>query len=153
MRSEGRVQKGGGEGEGRLLREGRVEQDVREKLDSFGDVLLKNLGVIHSLLPGGVRIQVRPHVLYFCLQLQLGAFRSALEGHVLQEVRHPVVCVRLISASCVNPHANRGSIPPRGFAGHPKFVRKGSHLGRLLSRQGAEQPCGRDPSARTSYAP
>ena len=50
------------------------------------------------LLAGGVRVQVRAHVLHLQLQRLLRSLLRALEGHVLEEVRGAVVGASAASA-------------------------------------------------------
>lgn len=73
---------------------------------TLSHILGEALGVVDSLFARRVSIQVSSHVLHLHLQLRLCAFGRALEGHVLQEVSHSVVLLRLIATASVNPQSH-----------------------------------------------
>lgn len=50
-------------------------------IPTFGQVLLKALGVVNCLLPRGIGIQVSPHVLHLKFKVSLTACLRALEKH------------------------------------------------------------------------
>jgi len=54
---------------------------------------------------------MRPHVLDFRFEPRLRALPRALEGHVLQEVGHPVVLLCLVPAARIDPHPDRRRRP------------------------------------------
>jgi hypothetical protein len=62
-----------------------------------------------GLLAGGVRVEVRAHVLDLHLErLRVRPAPGALEGHMLQEVSRPVGAGKLVSAAGVDPDADGG---------------------------------------------
>jgi hypothetical protein len=68
--------------DGRLV-ELRVLENVREDVNGLVDVLVERLGVVDSLLAGGVGVEVGAEVLDLELELGLVARLGALEGEVL----------------------------------------------------------------------
>ena len=116
------------------LREGRVEQHIREEVDGAWNILLEHLGVVDSLLARGVRVEVGAHVFNLHLKLNLAPLRRPLEGHVLEEVRHAVVRICLVTAPRVDPHANSGGLAAGGLGGDTHLVLEHRHLRRLLAR-------------------
>ena len=122
------------------LREGRVGQDVGEQLDRLRHVLLEDLGVVDRLLTRRVSVQVAAHVLDLRLELQLRPLRSALEGHVLEEVCDAVVSIGLVPAPGVDPHAERGGLTAGALTRHAHLVGQRRHQSRLLRRQRREAP-------------
>ena len=74
-----------------LLAECGVGEDVAQDLDSAIQVAGEAFCIEDSLLPAGVGVQVCPHVLNLELKPGLRSLGGAFEGHVLQEVCHPIV--------------------------------------------------------------
>ena len=96
-----------------------VQQNVTQNFHRLAHIVLEDLGKVHSLFATGVGIEVTAHVLNFDFELLLGAFFRALEGQVLQKVRHAVVLGRLVTRSGVNPDSDRGSLTALDcFGGH-----------------------------------
>mmetsp|Transcript_27746 Transcript_27746/g.89504 ORF Transcript_27746/g.89504 Transcript_27746/m.89504 type:complete len:372 (+) Transcript_27746:872-1987(+) len=85
----------------------RILEDVRQDFHPEARVFLEELGVVHSLFPRRVRVEVRSVVLDHHLELTLVPLRRPLKGHVLQEVRRPVVLLGLVAAPGVDPHTDR----------------------------------------------
>lgn len=106
----------------------RVLDDVGQNFQRFGHILRQTLGIIHRLLPAGVRVQLRPQVFYLYLQLALRTLLRALEGnkllrsirsrplrlylegHVFHEMGDAVVLGILIPAPGVDPDADGGRL-------------------------------------------
>mmetsp|Transcript_18551 Transcript_18551/g.58118 ORF Transcript_18551/g.58118 Transcript_18551/m.58118 type:complete len:521 (-) Transcript_18551:9-1571(-) len=132
----------------RLVQRG-VLQDVREDVHALPQVLLEALGIVDSLLPGGVGVQVSPHVLDLLLQGDTVPPLRALEGHVLQEVGGAVVLLRLEAAPRIDPHAHSQGLVGGLLGGHAQAVGEGRNLrgwllpgSRLRGRQHRERPPG-----------
>ncbi len=84
----------------------RVQQDVHEYVHGAAHVPPKNLHKVHSLLPQGVSVQVSTHAFDLYFELVLHTTTCALEGHVLEEVRHAVVVQCLVPQPGVDPYAD-----------------------------------------------
>mmetsp|Transcript_661 Transcript_661/g.896 ORF Transcript_661/g.896 Transcript_661/m.896 type:complete len:214 (+) Transcript_661:1128-1769(+) len=107
-----------------------LEEDIGEDLDGLADVLLEYLCEIDRLFTGGVGVEVSAHVLDFDLELLLGAFGGALEGHVFEEVCGSVVLGGFVAGSCVDPYAyGCGFGAGNGFGGDAEAVGCGGDVG------------------------
>jgi hypothetical protein len=73
----------------------RVLQNVRDDVDSDGDILAETFGVVYSLFTGSVGIEVCANVFDLELEPVLCTAASSLEGHMLQEVSGAVCSVGL----------------------------------------------------------
>jgi hypothetical protein len=60
--------------------QGRVLQNVGENIHGLGHVALEHLGVVRSLFPRSVRVQVRAHVLHLHLQARLRPLLGPLQA-------------------------------------------------------------------------
>jgi hypothetical protein len=74
----------------------RVLEDVTDYVDGLGNVLLEAFGVVDSLLPRCVSVEVGTHIFDLKLQSVLGATTGTLERHVLEEMSGSVggICLR-----------------------------------------------------------
>eukprot|EP00053_Salpingoeca_punica_P018402 m.180160 g.180160 ORF g.180160 m.180160 type:complete len:528 (-) comp17423_c1_seq1:12-1595(-) len=118
-----------------VLGQGRVLQNVGDNVHGLVRVLGEALDKVHRLLARGESVEVRAHVLDLDLQLVLGAARSALEGHVLKEVRGAVVGIRLEAAAGINVHANGGGLMRRLLAGDAEAALQRGEAGLRLREQ------------------
>jgi hypothetical protein len=84
----------------------RVLEDIADDVDGLGDVLLEAFGVVDSLFPRCVSIEVCTNVLNLKLQSVLGATAGTLEGHVLEEVSSSVGGIRLRPGTGIYPDTN-----------------------------------------------
>mmetsp|Transcript_11819 Transcript_11819/g.31902 ORF Transcript_11819/g.31902 Transcript_11819/m.31902 type:complete len:270 (-) Transcript_11819:93-902(-) len=120
-----------------VLVQGGVMQDIRQDVDALQQVVLEALGVVHGLLPRGVRVQMAAHVLDLLLELDAAAPTGALEGHVLQEMRRAVVFLRFEAAARIDPNADRQRLVCGALGRHAQTARKGRDLcGRLSQGRG-----------------
>lgn len=84
----------------------RVLENVRDDVDSLGDILAEALGVVDGLLARGVCIEVSAEVLHFEFECMLGSTTGTLEGHMFEEVGGAVVRLRLGTRASVYPHTD-----------------------------------------------
>ena len=76
----------------------------RQNLElTVGHIFAEALGIEDRLFPGGVGVEVSPHVLHLHLKLSLRPLAGTFEDHVLQEVCHPIVPFILVTTSSINP--------------------------------------------------
>jgi hypothetical protein len=81
----------------------RVLKDITDDVHSLGDVLLEALGVVYSLFPRSVSVEVCTDILDLELQSVLGTTAGALEGHVLEEVSGSVCGIGLCPGTSIYP--------------------------------------------------
>ena len=106
----------------------RVLQNVSQNIQSVGHILVQDLGIIRSLFPGRVRIQMTTHVLDLLLQLPRRPFLRSLEDHMLEEMSSSVSLLGLEPRPGIDPHSNRRS--PSGkvrLGGHPEAIGESSN--------------------------
>src|SRR5262249_54452105 len=94
-------------GVGAVAVEAGVLKDVGENVDGKLDVLLQHLRVIGGVLARGIGVQVPAHGLDLGGDVKRAAAFRALEGHVLQEMRHAVDRRRLVARANIDPDAER----------------------------------------------
>lgn len=84
-------------------------QDIAEDVERDRYVARLNIGEEGGLFAGGVRVEASAHILDLHLKrLSVGPAPSALEGHVLEEVRGAVSSRELEAAARVDPDADGG---------------------------------------------
>lgn len=121
-------------------------QDIADDIDGNWDVLAETLGVVDSLLAGGIGVEMRPEVLNLQLKRMLGPPAGTLERHVLEEMGGPVRLVGLGPRSCVYPHADGRCLRMRlGLSGDSKAIRQRRDLGErpwdvVRCRESAQRP-------------
>ena len=91
----------------------RVLQNVADDVHGGGHILAEALGIVHRLLAGGVRVEMRSEVLNLELERMLTPSTRSLERHMLQKVGRPVRCVRLGPRACVYPNTNGSGLHMR----------------------------------------
>jgi hypothetical protein len=74
----------------------RILEDITNDVDNLGDIVLETLGIVNSLFPRCVGVEVSAHVFDLKLQSVLGATTGTLESHVLEEVSGSIggICFR-----------------------------------------------------------
>lgn len=75
----------------------RVLENVADNIDRLRNILAEALGIVDSLLPRGIGIEVGTKILNLQLQRVLGTVLSTLESHMLEEVSSTVRLVSLRS--------------------------------------------------------
>jgi len=85
-------------------------EDITNDIDGLGDILLEALGVVDSLFPRCVSIEVGTNVLNLKLQSVLGTMASTLEGHVLEEVSGSVGGISLRPGTGIYPDTDRSGL-------------------------------------------
>ena len=90
--------------------ERRVLQDVGQDVEGQRHVLLQHLGVIGGMVARGVGVDIAADRLDLLGDLARAAPRRALEGHVLEHVRHAVDVGRLVARAGIDPYAHRGGL-------------------------------------------
>lgn len=108
----------------------RPRQDVGDDVHRLGDVLPERLGIVDSLLAGGVSVEVCAKVLNLQLELVLRTLGRALERHVFEEVGRAGRLVRLGAGTGVDPDTDGGSRGGGGRLGRDgQTVGEGRDLG------------------------
>lgn len=72
-------------------------ENVADNIDRLRNILAEALGIVDSLLPRGIGIEVGTKILNLQLQRVLGTVLSTLESHMLEEVSSTVRLVSLRS--------------------------------------------------------
>jgi hypothetical protein len=115
--------------DGRRVKFGVLE-DITDNVDSLGDILFEALGVIDSLFPRRVSVEVCTNVLNLELQSVLGTTAGTLEGHVLEEVSGSVGGIVLCPGTSIYPDTDCSGLSMGvGLCSDGKAIRKGSCLG------------------------
>lgn len=90
-----------------------ILEDIANDVYRLVDVLPETLGIIDSLFPGGIGIQMCAKVLYFKFEITLRATVCALEGHVLEKVSGSVRWVCFGARASIDPYSNCGRLRMR----------------------------------------
>lgn len=98
--------------DGRRVKLGVLE-DVTDNIDSLGNILLEAFGVVDSLLPRCVSVEVSTYVFNFELQCVLGATTGTLESHVLEEMSGSIGGICLRPGSSIYPDTDCSSLSMR----------------------------------------
>ena len=101
-----------------LRRERAVGQDVADDVGAERQVLLEQLDVVGGLLAGGVGVDVAADVLDLLGDPRRRAALGALEGHVLEEVRHAVLAGPLVPGAAGDIGAEGDGLDPVHALGH-----------------------------------
>lgn len=136
--------------------EGGIEQNVREDGHGARDMLGEGLGVVDRVLAGGIRVQLRPHILDLEIEpgprptrraykdLNLGVrkrrdVRRTLEGEVLEEVGDAVGRLGLGARAGVDLDGERGGAVggAEALGGDGEAVRERADLRRRRGGSGS----------------
>ena len=109
--------------------EHRVAQDVGHHLDAERHVLLQHRGVVGGDLAAGIGVEAAADILDLLGDGACRAGPGALEGHVLQHVRHAVELGGLVPRTAGDPDAERRRLDLRHLVDRDaQAVRQGGDL-------------------------
>ena len=85
----------------------RMLQDVGDDIDGQFQVLLENFSVVRGVLAGRIGVEVAADGLNLLDDADGAPAFGALEGHVLEQMRHAVDCGHLVTGAYLDPGAQR----------------------------------------------
>lgn len=88
----------------------RVLEDITDNVDSLRNILLETLGVVDSLFPRCISVEMSTNVFNLKLQSVLGATAGTLEGHMFEEVSSSVGGIGLGSGTSIYPDTDCSSL-------------------------------------------
>ena len=88
----------------------RVLEDITDNVDGLRNILLETLGVVDSLFPRCISVEMSTNVFNLKLQSVLGATAGTLEGHMFEEVSSSVGGIGLGSGTSIYPDTDCSSL-------------------------------------------
>ncbi len=114
--------------------EHRIDEDVGQHIESQPPVVLENPRVIGGVLHGRRCIDVAARCLDLLGDVAGRASLRALEGHMLEEMRDPVLHRLLVARAGPDPDAERHRLELRhGMGHHSQAVRQRGDFDRALA--------------------